>query len=73
MKEIDILLKLAKIYHCSIGQILCSIEEWDEKEIKDKKKILEDAISRMDVVHSRMVEYRRELTASINSLNDDND
>lgn len=72
MKETDILLKLAKIYHCSIGQILCSIEEWDEKELKDKKKILEDAISRMDVVHSRMVEYRRELTASINSLNDGN-
>lgn len=73
MKETDILLKLAKIYHCSIGQILCFIEEWDKKEIKDKKKILEDAISRMDVVHSKMVEYRRELTASINSLNDGND
>lgn len=72
MKETDTLLKLAKIYHCSIGQILCSIEKWDEKELKDKKKILEDAISRMDVVHSKMVEYRRELTASINSLNDGN-
>lgn len=71
MKETDILLKLAKIYHCSIGQILCSIEGWDEKEPKDKKKVLEDAIARMDAVHGMMIKIRKELlTASIiNSLN----
>lgn len=69
MNEIDLLIKLAKTYHCSIGQILCSVEGWNQKEPKDKKKALEDAIARMDVVHDKMVEVRRELTSSIEALN----